>query len=200
MKLSRNVMNDIKALRGVGFDGIMSCQTHRAAFPTALPNTALGELLFDTSIETESYTDEYFRSNFGADYESAKEYLGNISNLYGSFDGIILRKAKIFGDKTLGDTVALTPSIVDDFSATVEKNLTLDDPCHRESWKILKYHGEYCKRLSKVYFALSRNDIDGAKAYFDEMIDYFSEVEMEIHPYFDLCLFRRMMKNLIAGK
>ena len=215
MTFSRKMAKDMKELHVTEFDGIMSDQTQRAFFPTALPNTVFGEFLFDTSIETEPFIDAYLEKNFGADWKSAKDYLDKISTIFdpnalkqntditaqdtGSVD-VNSKKAGIFGNEAAGDAIATAPAIVDAFAPTVEKNLALADPCHKESWRILTYHGEYCKRLSKVYYALSRNDVATANAHFDEMIDYLSEVEMDIHPYFDLVLFHQRTKQIIAGK
>ena len=110
------------------------------------------------------------------------------------------KKAGVIGNEFVGDIIAKTPKIVDDFAPIVQKNLASPDKCHRESWKILYYHGEYCKRLSEIYFALSRNNIDGAKKHLADMMDYLSSIEPEIHPYFDLFLFKKRTSQIIAGK
>jgi hypothetical protein len=193
----------------------MSDQTQRAAFPTALPNTIFGEFLFDTSIETEPFIDAYLEKNFGADWKSAKDYLDKSSTIFDpnalkqntditaqdtGVEDVNSKKAGIFGNEAVGDVIATAPAIVDEFAPIVEKNLALEDPCHKESWRLLTYHGEYCKGLSKIYFALSRNDKETATKHFDDLIDYLSEVEMDIHPYFDLVLFHQRTKQVIAGK
>ena len=82
----------------------------------------------------------------------------------------------------------------------LEKNLSSVDKCHKESWRILTYHANYCKGLSKIYFALSRNDTESAKKALEGLVDYLSEVELEIDLYFDLFLFVRRTKQVIAGK
>ena len=82
----------------------------------------------------------------------------------------------------------------------VQKNLSASDKCQRESWNILTYHGNYCKGVSKIYFALSRNDVETAEKAFAELVDYLSEVELDIQLYFDLCLFCKRTKQVIAGK
>ena len=81
----------------------------------------------------------------------------------------------------------------------IERNLSLADDCQRESWKILTYHREYCKWISKIYFALSRNKIEKANTYLNELMDYLSQIEPEIHPYFDLVIFKKRMEQVIAG-
>lgn len=208
MKLSRTLSANIKDFSHTGFDGIMSCQTQRCAFPTALPLTLMGEFLFDCSTDTDSFIEKYMRDTFGDDYALVIEYLKAISDAFDLnesynedvtfLDNKTTKQDKsktILGNKDAGYSIAKIPDIVDAFSKTIEDHYSLDDICHRESWKILGFHGEYCKRLSKIYFYLSRNDLITAKKYFDEILDYISEIESEIHPYFDLAIFKRSMAS-----
>jgi len=216
MTFGRRMAEDMKTLHVIPeFDGIMDDRTQRCYFPTGLPATILGEFLFDTTFETEPYIDQYMKDSFGADWKAAKDYLDSISRAFdpealkqntditaqdtGSAD-VNSKKAGIIGNTERGDIIAGVPAIVDAFAPVIEKNLALEDKCHRESWRILTYHGEYCKGLTKIFYALSRNDIDGANKHLADMIDYLSEVEMEIHPYFDLVLFNQRTKQIIAGK
>jgi hypothetical protein len=215
MTFARKVAADAKALRVTGFEGIMSDQTQRCYFPTGLPVSVFGEFLFDSSLDIEAYIDSYMKDAFGEDHKAAKEYLEAVST---SFDPEAMKqntdvtaqdtgcedknskKAGIIGNEPLGDVIAKLPEIVDAFAPSIEKNLSVSNECHKESWRILTYHGEYVKWLSKIYFALSRGDQKGALDIYWGLLKYLSEVEMEIHPYFDLCLFNQRTKQVIAGK
>ena len=215
MKLARKIASDVKEICVTGFEGIMSDGSQRTFFPTGLPISIIGEFLFDTAIDTENYIDSYLADSFGEDFRLAKEYLERISATFGlealkqntditaqdtgSTDKTS-KKAGIFGNTEAGDLIATIPSIVDAFAPTVEKNLASSDKCHKESWRILTYHGNYCKGISKIYFALSRDDVDAANAAFAQLMDYLSEVEPEIELYFDLCLFHQRTRQIIAGK
>ena len=64
----------------------------------------------------------------------------------------------------------------------------------------LAYHANYCKGVVKIYFALSRDDVEAARQAFAELVDYLSEVEEDIQLYFDLCLFVQRTRQIIAGK
>lgn len=215
MSISRRIAEDIKALAITGFHGIMSDQTQRSFFPTGLPVSIIGEFLFDTAIETESFIDDYFKDSFGKDWKLAKDYLEALSSRFDigalsqntsivaqdtGADDKGAKKASIIGNEKIGQQIAAVPTIVDAFSDTVAKNCTLSDPCHAESWRILSFHGEYCKRLTPIYVALSKNDTALAQKYLADIIDYLSDVEPEIHPYFDLVLFNQRTEQLIAGK
>jgi len=215
MSFTRRLSSDVKTLCVTGFEGIMSDGSQRTFFPTGLPLSLLGELLFDTSLDTENYINTYLSDSFGADFMLAKKYLESVSALFDSSAMAqktsvtaqdtgtgekLVKKAGIFGNEAAGDLIATLPSIVDEFAPIIKKNLDSTDKCHKESWRILTYHGEYCKGLSKIYFALSRNDTDSASKAFDELMDYLSEVEPDIDLYFDLYLFHRRTKQLIDGK
>ncbi len=215
MSFTRRLAHDVKTLCVTGFEGIMSDGSQRTFFPTGLPLSLFGEMLFDTSIDTENYINSYFADSFGDDFMLAKKYLESISALFDSSvmtqktsvtvqdtgtGEELVKKAGIFGNEAAGDLIATLPSIVDEFAPIIRKNLDLEDKCHKESWRILTYHGEYCKGVSKIYYALSRNDTVLATKHFEELIDYLSSVELDIDLYFDLCLFHRRTQQLIAGK
>lgn len=215
MVFSRRIAEDIKMLECTGFNGIMSDQTQRSFFPMGLPVSIIGEFQFDKNIDTESFINAYLESSFGEDWRIVKAYLEKLSSLFdidalsqntnvvaqdtGAVDKNS-KKAGIIGNVSVGERIAAVPRAVDDFIPFAKRNSLLDDKCHAESWRILLFHGEYCKRLSDIYVALSRNDISLAKKHFSDMIDYLSEVESEIHPYFDLVLFNQRTNQLIAGK
>ena len=215
MQVSRELARDMKMLYLTGFGGVMSDQTQRCAFPTALPMSVVGELQFDSTIDTEKYFDAYFCDAFGADWKPAKEYLENISALFcsdalaqntdvtaqdtGAVD-TASQKAGVIGNAALTPMLERIPALVDDFSGTVDKNCALENSCQSESWKILKYHGAYCKGLSKIYVSLTKNDVEGAHRNLDDLIDYLSEVEEDIHLWFDLVLFIQRTRQLIEGK
>ncbi len=215
MTFARQVAKDMKALRVTGFDGIMSDQTQRCYFPTGLPVSIFGEFLFDTSLETEEYINKYMQDSFGQDWREAKKYLETVSS---SFDFEAMKqntdvtaqdtgcedknsnKAGIIGNATLGDIIAKLPALINEFDQIIEKNLVITDKCHKESWRILSYHCEYVKGLSRIYFALSRDDIETANGAFVELVNYLSKVEGEINQCFDLCLFVQRTKQIISGK
>ncbi|MBQ8409343.1 MAG: DUF4838 domain-containing protein [Clostridia bacterium] len=212
MQFSRNIATDMKGLHLTGFDGVMSDQTQRSFFPTGLPMTIIGEFQFDTSIDTEQFIDKYLKDSFGDGYSIAKEYLEAVSDVFDlntlSQNSSIVNQdtgaadsnstaAGIIGNKERGRIISTVPNIVEKYLPVFQENAELCDPCHRESYKILIYHCEYCKYLSKIYCALADSDKDLAKKYFAQAIDYLSEIECDIHPYFDLVLFYQNMKQTI---
>ena len=213
MQFSRNIAEDMKGLHLTGFNGVMSDQTQRSFFPTGLPMNIIGEYQFDTSYNTEEFIEKYMKDSFGDDYRTAKEYLEIISSIFdlnsltlnssivsqdtGAAD-VNFKKAGILGNTERGEIIATVPKIVEKYLPIFEAKTKLTDKCHSESYKMLVYHCEYCKRISEIYCALANNDKDLARRLLASTVDYLSEIEGEIHYYFDLVLFDQYMSQLIS--
>jgi hypothetical protein len=215
MNFSKGIASDLKKLDQTGFDGVMSDQTQRAYFPTALPASMIGEIQFDKNTDTDAYIEKYMKGCFGEDWALARDYLQTISD---SFDKKSLKqntsivaqdtgaddnssqKAGIFGNTAAGERIAAACDFIDEFADVIERNMTNADPCIAKSWNLLAYHSDYCKLVAAIYICLSKNDTDGAKAALDAAINYLSDVEPEIHYYFDLVLFNQRMSQIIAGR
>ena len=215
MSFSREMARDMKGLCVTGFDGVMSDQTQRSFFPTGLPASMVGEFLFDTSTDTETYIEGYMKDAFGADWQAAKDYLEQISRAFSprameqntdatsqdtGAEDASAQAAGVIGNASLRPSLEGIAKTADAFAPTVRKNRTLEDPCQRESWRILSYHTGYCKMLSEIYIALAKGEIAQARNKLDEMIGVLSYWEEEIHPYFDLVLFKQRTSQLIEGR
>lgn len=212
MQFSRKIAIDMKELHTTGFDGVMSDQTQRSYFPTGLPMSIIGEFQFDRSLDTESFIEKYFKDSFGDEYAVAKEYLEKISETFdadavapeisvvaqdtGAEDGS-KKTSGIFGNAERGRLIATVPDIVEKYEPLFLKNSESGDKCHRESYKILAYHCEYCKYLSRLYCALADGDRGLAMKHLGEAIEYLSGIELDIQLYFDLVLFNQYMRQVI---
>jgi len=207
MQIARETHRDMRSLPALSFNGCMSDQTHRMAMPTALPRVMMGETLFDTGVDFDRLTNDYFVGAFGADGSLCRQYLETLSDLFcpsnqriGSASGV---EEAAFGDEetkkkcwinneAVAEKLMRIPAYIDAFLPAVEKNISLcTDSAQRLSWVYLRHHGEICRRLSMVLLAGAQNDMDTARARFDEMRDYLSEHEMEWHGAFDMYLFLR---------
>ena len=175
----------------------------------------IGEIQFDKNTDSEAYIENYMKGCFGEDWKLANDYLQTVSDLFDKkairqntsivaqdtgADDNSAQKAGIFGNTEAGERIASVYGVVDAFADTVKKNSADKDACIAKSWKLLEYHGEYCKLVADIYVALSKNDVDGANAALAVAIDRLSEMEPEIHYYFDLVLFNQRMSQIIAGR
>ena len=213
MNITECVLNNIRTLDQVGAKGLMSDQTQRSFFPTGLPLSVLGDALFNKELDENAYTRDYMAGAFGEDSGKAEAYLRKVSDLFEpktcTLVTSIVEQDTADGGKSSGDTTGIwgnermakkltqVADAVDAFAPTVQKNLTLADPCHKKSWRLLEFHGEYCKKMSQFYLALTAKDTDLATKQKESIVDWVSRIEDEIHPQLDLVMLEQILRHTI---
>lgn len=214
MRVARETHRDMRALESVGFQGCMNDQTHRMYMPTSLPLLLMGETMFDTSLDFEAYTNDYFAAAFGADGALCREYLETLStlfcpaNLRGSAKnnvedtGINSRenKAPIHNNPWVAEQLAKIPAVLDGFLPVILRNMTTEEPCQQLSWKYLYYHEQICRMLAEIYLLAAKGDMDGARALWDRVSIRLSKMEEHIHNAFDLFLITRYVNGVLRIK
>lgn len=208
MKIASETFRDMPLLKTVGFDGCMSDQTIRNFMPTGLPMCIMGEKLFDTKLDFESYVNDYFNAAFGIDGDKCRDYLETLTKLFNPElirrdipKNVHLDEVGFMGDEKANKSFykndeaaaefAKIPSIIEAFLPTIEKNRRLSDVCHVKSWDYLKYHAHICTELSKCLLCCAKGDIDSGKKIYNELYDWISIHELEFAPVFDQFLFNK---------
>jgi hypothetical protein len=210
MRISKETHRDMKQLKKIGLQGCMNDQTHRMYMPTSLPCILMGEMLFDTALDFECVTEEYFISAFGKDGVLCRGYLETLSDLLcpanfrkggkGAVEeeglgNIDTREKEWRNNPYVAEKVAKIPEVVREFAPVVEKNIaTADNDAHRMSWYYLKYHGEISTLFSYVLFEGASSHMDAARERYYELEEYLSKHEMEFHKAFDVFLFLRTLR------
>jgi len=70
--------NDLRDLQGLGLNGILSCQTLRAFYPTGIPMAILAETLWNDGVGLEEINGRYLKAAFGNDSSFVFGYLRKI--------------------------------------------------------------------------------------------------------------------------
>lgn len=166
MKIAKVIYDDVHALKALGTNGYMSCQELRAANPTAFPNYVMGQSLLDGSISYEQMKKTYFQAMFGGEWEQVTDYLEDISRLsdtdYFNNHGPRLRP-------DLAERFSQVEKRVEDFLA--------GHPRTDGQWEYLRFHGEYCRLLSRALGQLCLGDREGAGTAFREFCGYIQAQE-----------------------
>jgi hypothetical protein len=69
---------DIRDLRELHLNGLLSCQTLRAFYPTGMPMATLAETLWNDGVDLQDIKGRYLRAAFGDDYAFVSDYLERI--------------------------------------------------------------------------------------------------------------------------
>lgn len=204
MEVARVVWEDARSIRAFGFDGIMSDQTQRACFPNGLAQAIYATTLFDPSTDFDAFVDDYLTAAYGDDARRVRTYLETLTAL---FDPKTLRARLTETEQdTTGSAAdvktwrnnpeaaarfAEVSGVVDAFREVLARHTDERNPARHDMWRLLELHADYCVKLAQMLGYGARGDIDGARARFNEMMDWLSHVEDALQPEFDLVLFHK---------
>jgi hypothetical protein len=190
-----NVLSeDIKSLRNINLNGLISCQCQRSFFPTGFPMYVMGRTLWDDTATIEDLARAYFTKTFGEDGAKCRQYLCEISRL---FDQAYLRGEKTSGANLNGEAAAPVdpdipvrlgqiPATVAGFMPTILRNIEKTDGSMRASWKYLAFHGEMITPLSQALLELETGHGEKAREIWTGLVDKVSLSEDDLETVFDL--------------
>ncbi|MBR3942966.1 MAG: DUF4838 domain-containing protein, partial [Clostridia bacterium] len=202
-QISARIAQDMKDWHMYNGNGILDCQTMRYGFPTALPNAVEAAFSMDNALDFETFTNDYFEGAYGKDWEKAKAYLKEITNLFSPCslrlsEDIVVQDTDENADVDIQKSYIGNPeaqarlkqvaAFVDSFMPTVENHLNEQNPCHKISWEYLKYHGEFCKRYAEIFYNFSEKDVETAYINVENMMQWLSETEDIFGRHFDMFL------------
>jgi len=92
MQTAKVLSEDIKCLKQMRLNGLVSCQVQRAFFPTGLGICLMARTLWNKDINFTDEVNRYFNLAFGADWQQARDYLSSLTD---AFDPVYLRHEKL---------------------------------------------------------------------------------------------------------
>ena len=181
--MTRTLWADMRNLKAIGLDGLISCQVQRAFFPSGLGMTVMARTLWDDNSPLEEITRDYYSSAFGQDADEAGSYLASLSRL---FDPPYLRGERPDGDAEAAQRLDQVPALVDAFQPTIDRNQQHPDPAVRASWRYLAYHADYCRLLARCLASRARGHREAAEAQWHEFAAYVQQIEPAVQPVLDV--------------
>ncbi len=196
---AKTVSEDMKNLSAIGLNGMNSCQTQRAFFPTSLPMLTMAETLWNKDIRFADIARSYFIQAFGTDGIKVWRYLSVLSEM---FDPAYQRGEKLMFDENKARIFAKIPKVIEDFIPVISRNIAKPHISEtiKRSWEYLLYHAQACILYAEACAFRADGMKEDAASKYDALIAYFRQVEPEIHPVFDLFVFQhkteQKFKNL----
>ena len=85
-KCARNLFCDMKDLKKLGLDGMVSCQIQRCFWPTSLPFLAMAAALWDSEADFDRVADDYYRAAFGDKADAVRGAMKTLSRSCGLYE------------------------------------------------------------------------------------------------------------------
>jgi len=193
--ISRVIYEDIKNLKNIGLNGLVSCQIQRVFFPTGLPVYVIAHTLWNDSIDFDKIVEDYFNSAFGKDGEKVKDYLSKISSL---FDPPTLRREKLPSEDML-EKLDRISKVVTDFMPLIEDRIREEGSTLFKSWLYLKYHSEVVLALASILKKKFTGKDKTALELWNNLKGTLQKNEDALQPVFDLFEFVEVMERVLRG-
>jgi len=188
---------DCTRLERLAFDGFISCQEQRCAYPTGLPMFAMAAALWDKSSKFEDVCADYYEAAFGKDGEAVSKYLSEISRL---FDPSFMRNDHKEAHIDVMERMDAIDALVDSFFVShIKKNKDVN-----MSWTYLYSHAKYCKMYAELVRCYASEDESAIEAQTKAFTEYHFSLEDETHSVLDNFFFdevyQRWIKRVFANK
>jgi len=190
------INQDVKKLKRLGMNGVMSDQTQRAFFPTGFGTYVLAKTLWNANATFGTLAQQYFAAAFGEDGEACRAYMARLSALFDppylrgrateeAHDWILHGPESAVSEQA-AQNLAQIPAIIDGFRPIIERNLATDDVCRTESWEYLAYHADIAAALSRAFRALAEGEREEAREVWGQIADVVQKNEDAYQPVLDV--------------
>jgi hypothetical protein len=200
MELARVIYSDVKSLKTIGLNGMISCQVNRASFPTSFCMYVMGKMLYDNQLEYEDIKNEYFTSVFGEKSDVAINYLQGLSQKIsfkynrGELNGYVgneyvlnLKGAKDFINKMSADIILA----YEDYKGTQQER----------AWRNLKYSTDiYLKAVEILIQKASGADTEHLKSLSSDFSNYIWSIEPILQKDLDVFFFNMITTGIFIDE
>lgn len=178
---AKNICEDIKNLRHMKLNGMVSCQVQRCGFPTNLPLYMMGNVLWNTKSCYEDVAQEYYRAAYGDAGEKVHSYLSDVSDLLLVYHSVA-HGAPVFAQKPFCKNYNKLFDRVNDFLSFAQKEQE-HHPC--SEWKVLIIHAEYVLRFATCLGYLESNNTEKLLEEGGELLDFVNINEPSLQKILD---------------
>jgi len=186
--MAKVLHEDMKRLRDIGLNGMVSCQNQRVFFPTGLGMVAMGRTLWDRDLTFNEITADYFRAAFGDRGPDVSRYLERLSDL---FDPRLIRGEADDAQRAAAPgSLTQIPGVLDAMAGAIEAGADSEDPCEALSWRYLASHARLCRQLARAMFLHYSGSEDQAKTEAWSMFRWLRRQERYIHRAIDVFEFQ----------
>lgn len=190
--ISKILCKDVKNLKMLGMNGLISCQVQRAFLPTAFPMYVMGRTLWDDTLQFEELEADYFSHAFGEDGGLCKDYLLKLSI---AFKPPYLRNEIEQVSKESAEEFSKIQDIILSFSSSIQQNLHHPDKNIALSWKYLEYHAKVCSRLAFILACKAGGDNERMRNQWFLLKEYIQKNEASFQKVFDVHMFISALKT-----
>jgi len=181
--IAKTYYADLQQLKDLGLDGIVSCQSFRAFYPSGLAMTTLAEALWNPHTPWQDLRRGYLEDAYGPYAAFADSYLDQVEHYLDTGDPH--RRLPPFSNADI-DKLAAAARFLETTQAQLEDLRQGSPPgVHRRSLDLLRHHARLLQFIVTSYQARLGGDTTAAQRELDNAVDFLQRTERRFSPWID---------------
>ncbi len=194
-RIAKVLNTDIKNMKNLGMNGLISCQIQRNFFPTSVAMTSMARTLWNKDVDFDTMKRKLYADSFGE--EAVDELCSYFETLSDAFDIAALKCEKPCDKEKMRSDMENCIKVMDSFKKTIEKYKNTENPAHRESWEYLELHGDMYSNVARAIIENIDGNFDKSKELRTKAYDYCFRNEDFLQPVVDGWNFINVIANRI---
>jgi hypothetical protein len=191
--LSQVLHDDIRNLRDIGLNGLMSCQVQKSFFPSPLPVDVLAQTLWNRDADFDELANDLYSAAYGKDGMAVRAILQRLSRM---FHPQWLRLEEPAVNAAQEMRLKEVPETLRQLRSVIAAGHGETEPCRLESWRLLELYCTYAEKLAEFFLELSRGNAGDARKALDELIRWAFSEEENLGYAFDCDTMRYTLEDL----
>jgi len=169
INISRLIYDDLHSHKGMGMNGICSCQELRVSFPNALANYVMGQASLNLERSFDEICSEYYMAAYGQSGVELFELMAELSNLF-KMDYF---KFSVDYDAEMVPNMQKVPPVLLKIKKLKENHAETYSDIKEKMWKVLDYFVEYTAVFAEMIMIRESRDKQKLDEFFNNK---FTEV------------------------
>ena len=199
--LAKRIIEDVKAYKANGINGIIEDGSQRSFFPNGFAFYTYARILYDNSLTYEQIAEEYYSTAYGEDWRSFLDYFERL--------GVALDQRYLEGELSADRSISAyyNPDYLKNLDEAekilavgeelVKSHYNSDDRIKTASVRLMEKHIEYVRGYIGMFRCKAVGDDEQAIKLFDEFCDSFGRYEPEIELCYDHLIFTSTLNRII---
>jgi hypothetical protein len=188
--IARVLYADLGPLKELGLDGVVSCQSFRAFYPSGLAMAALADGLWNPDRAWDDVRRAHLAAAFGPHADFADEYLRQVEGFLDTGDPH--RRTRPFSTADAATLAACAAFLAASQADLAARARAEENPVYRLSLALLANHAELLGNIAATYQARAAGDAAAANAALDRAAEHLRRTEPRFSPYIDAMLALRL--------
>lgn len=189
LSMARLIVDDVKAYKANGVDGIIEDGSQRSFFPSGFAFYTYARALWNTELSFDDIVADYFPHAYGENWRSFYDFLEKLGKIYSrnyfEREASADEEVSLFYNPEFSKGLDRLDELLIEGTKLIKENYNSDVRVQTVSVRILEVFLDYLRLLKKPLQlkALARDE--EALELFEEFCAEFGKREIEIDPYYD---------------